>query len=198
MGTCPSAVARRPPVEWRPVAPARAPRRSTGQEDSRPCWEGADDDNRVPATTTGPAPRLRLAGGPHIRWSFLHLREVVPTVPVRRGSAPPVPLPIGTLYDPTLRVARIDGRTTTVAKVLADTYTDGFLAMHRGQMIAEQYFNGMSANHNHLLMSVSKSLIGCVVAILADRGRLTSAFALRLSSADSAVGKSSLPHHPPR
>jgi hypothetical protein len=31
----------------------------------------------------------------------------------------------------------------TVDEVLAETYTDGFLVLHRGQIVTEQYFNGM-------------------------------------------------------
>ena len=49
-------------------------------------------------------------------------------------------------------------------------YTDGFLVLHDGQVVTEQYPTGMPADRTHLLMSVSKSFIGCVIGILADRG----------------------------
>ena len=72
-------------------------------------------------------------------------------------------------FDEQQIVWRLDGSSGTVAEVLADTYTDGFLVMHDGRVVAEQYPFGMSAERTHMLMSVSKSVVGCVVGILADQ-----------------------------
>ncbi len=57
-------------------------------------------------------------------------------------------------------------------EILDDTYTDGFLVLQDGQVVTEQYPGGMPADRTHMLMSVSKSLIGCVVGILADAGAI--------------------------
>jgi CubicO group peptidase (beta-lactamase class C family) len=43
---------------------------------------------------------------------------------------------------------------------------------HDGQVVAEQYFNGMSEEIPHLLMSVTKSVVGCVAGILVEQGLL--------------------------
>ena len=56
--------------------------------------------------------------------------------------------------------------------MLAQTYTDGFLVLHRGQIVAERYFNGMAPEVPHLLMSVSKSMTAAVAGALAGRGAL--------------------------
>ena len=56
--------------------------------------------------------------------------------------------------------------------MLAETYTDGFLVLHRGQIVSEQYFNGMTPDTPHLLMSVSKSVVSTVAGILAGQGLL--------------------------
>ena len=56
--------------------------------------------------------------------------------------------------------------------MLADTYTDGFLVLHDGRVVTEQYPTGMPADRTHMLMSVSKSLVGCVVGMLADQGAI--------------------------
>jgi CubicO group peptidase (beta-lactamase class C family) len=56
--------------------------------------------------------------------------------------------------------------------MLAETYTDGFLVLHRGKIVTEQYFNGMAPDTPHLLMSVSKSVVSSVAGILAGRGQL--------------------------
>jgi CubicO group peptidase (beta-lactamase class C family) len=59
-----------------------------------------------------------------------------------------------------------------VAELLAGSYTDGFMVLHQGRVITEQYFNGMKPETPHLLMSVSKSIVGALAGILADRGVL--------------------------
>jgi len=63
-------------------------------------------------------------------------------------------------------------REMTVAELLESTWTDGFLVLHRGRVITEQYFNGMRPETPHLLMSISKSVTSTVAGILAGRGVL--------------------------
>lgn len=104
------------------------------------------------------------------RWSFQHMREVVPTARVGRGPAGPTPLEFAPGLDERQVVWRLDGTSSTVAEVIADTYTDGFLVLHHGRVVLEQYPYGTPPDNTHMLMSVSKSLIGCVVGILADQG----------------------------
>jgi len=105
------------------------------------------------------------------RWSFRHLREIVPTARVGRDPAGGRPLPpSGRSYDAQLAVPRVGGSESTVEQVLAETYTDGFLVLAGGAIVTEQYFDEMTPDTTHLLMSVSKSIIGCVCGVLADRG----------------------------
>ena len=53
--------------------------------------------------------------------------------------------------------------------MFADTSTDALVVLHDGRLVAERYDDGMTAATPHLLMSVSKSLVGCVAGVLADR-----------------------------
>jgi hypothetical protein len=115
---------------------------------------------------------------PYNRWSFQHLREVVPTARVAREPAGPRPLPVAAGMDDQQVVWRLDGTSSTVAQILDDTYTDGFLVMHDGRIVAERYPTGMPPDRTHMLMSVSKSLIGCVVGILVDAGAIEVAAAV--------------------
>ena len=69
-------------------------------------------------------------------------------------------------------VWRFDGSSGTVAEVLADTFTDGFLVLHDGKLVTEHYPSGMSPDRTHVMMSVSKSVVGCVVGMLAGSGAL--------------------------
>ena len=122
------------------------------------------------------ADRVALANWqdpPFNRWAFRHMRELIPSHPIPAGR--PAPLPVGPGLDlgpggPA--VVRLDGGVATVAEVLAGTWTDAFVVLRDGQVVAERYDAGMHAGTRHLLMSVSKSIVGCVTGVLADRGLL--------------------------
>jgi CubicO group peptidase (beta-lactamase class C family) len=105
-------------------------------------------------------------------WSFTHLREVVPTARVTRGTGPVRELQQGPAASLDIGLERTDGSSASVREVLSGTYTDGYLVLSGGRIAAEEYYAGMAPQHPHLLMSVSKSIIGCVVGILVDRGTL--------------------------
>ncbi|HEX9623036.1 MAG TPA: serine hydrolase [Streptosporangiaceae bacterium] len=60
----------------------------------------------------------------------------------------------------------------TVDALLADSYTDGFIVLHKGRVVFERYFNGMAPDTPHLLMSVSKSVTAAVAGVLAGRAAL--------------------------
>jgi CubicO group peptidase (beta-lactamase class C family) len=106
---------------------------------------------------------------PFNRWAFRHMRELIPSHRIPAGQPAPVPAgpPVG---NPA--VTRLDGSTSTVEDVLADTCTDAFVVMHDGQVVAERYCAGMTAGTSHLIMSVSKSVLSCVAAVLTGRGLL--------------------------
>ena len=81
---------------------------------------------------------------PYNRWSFQHVRELVPTRRIRRGDGPVRSLPRAEhdLLDVRFRSG---DRELSIGELLQETYTDGFLVLHRGQLVAEHYFNGMTA-----------------------------------------------------
>lgn len=109
---------------------------------------------------------------PFNRWAFSHLRELVPTQPIRNlGAVAPVP------FDPVwelaaLPVGRLDGRVTMFEELLHDTFTDGVVILHHDQIRYEQYFGHTQQHTEHLLMSVTKSVVGCVAGILIHQGLL--------------------------
>jgi len=107
---------------------------------------------------------------PFNRWSFQHIRELIPTARIARAAAPD-PLPRAERDVLGFRFSHGDGELT-VAEMLEETYTDGFLVLHQGEVVAEHYFNGMAPDTPHLLMSVSKSVTSAVAGVLAGRGLL--------------------------
>jgi CubicO group peptidase (beta-lactamase class C family) len=111
---------------------------------------------------------------PFNRWSFQHLRELIPTQRISRGHGPAPTLPphgAATRLDD-ISVYRLAGHTSTFAEVMADTWTDAVLVLHDGQIVREHYANGMTEDTPHLLMSVTKSVVGCIAGILVEQGLL--------------------------
>jgi CubicO group peptidase (beta-lactamase class C family) len=109
---------------------------------------------------------------PWNRWSFQHVREILPTVEVWRGRGPVRSLQRAERDLSHLNVTGIEGEPTTLATLLDQTYTDGFIVLHKGAIVAEQYFNGMDERTLHLSQSVAKSITGTVAGILVGKGVL--------------------------
>jgi CubicO group peptidase (beta-lactamase class C family) len=122
-----------------------------------------------------PGSRVTLANWqdpPFNRWAFQHMRELIPSQVIPASPYGPTALlpssrPMGNPL-----VTRPDGSTVTVEEVLAGTFTDALVVVQDGELVAERYYAGMTAGTRHLLMSVSKSIVGCVTGVLAGRGLL--------------------------
>jgi CubicO group peptidase (beta-lactamase class C family) len=122
-----------------------------------------------------PQSRVTLANWqepPFNRWAFQHIRELIPTARISRGPGPVWELPRAE-RDVLGIVFRSQDRELSVADMLAESYTDGFLVLHRGRIVAEHYFNGLAPDVPHLLMSVSKSVTSALAGVLVGRGDLT-------------------------
>jgi len=124
------------------------------------------EGNREPVTLAA------WQDGPQNRWSFKHVRELIPTARICRGRE----CPSRFSYSPhKLDIVPFSsrGQTLTVEEMLERTYTDGFLVLGHGRILAEHYYNGMTSSTPHLLQSVSKSITSTVTGILAGRGEIT-------------------------
>lgn len=102
-----------------------------------------------------------------LHWTFQHIADFLPVATISRGNGPvaelsaaPAALTEIPFYD------TIHARQSTVGDVMAATATDGWMVARHGQVLAEQYYGGMTADTPHLLMSVSKTLIASVVGAL--------------------------------
>lgn len=123
--------------------------------------------------------RDQLLAAPWNRWTFSHIRELMPTAQVWRGAQPPSALPAAraTTGLPRLDLAQIHysdlfGRAATVAQMVREAYTDGLLIVHRGRVVHEQYEGELRPERPHLAMSITKSIVGMVAAQLAHEGVL--------------------------
>ncbi len=111
---------------------------------------------------------------PYNRWAFRHMREIMPSHRIERGADEARALPAESDAPPLDEVTlqALDGPGTTFGAVLDETFTDAVIVLHRGRVVLERYALEMTRATPHLLMSVSKSLVGCVAAVLVARGAL--------------------------
>ncbi|MCV2868970.1 beta-lactamase family protein [Defluviimonas sp. WL0002] len=107
---------------------------------------------------------------PFNRYTFLNVRSFVPTVEVRANPAKSRPLPRAERDMADLAFDAADGTRKTVDQMLAETYTDGFIAFSRGRIVTEHYFNDMTPNTLHLSQSVAKSITGTLAGVLWGEG----------------------------
>jgi CubicO group peptidase (beta-lactamase class C family) len=88
---------------------------------------------------------------PFNRWAFHHVRELVPSADIPNDPAKIRPL---VLHETDLM--GIEG-------FLRETDTDAMAIVHRGRLVFERYANGMTDEAPHILMSVSKSMLGLLI-----------------------------------
>jgi CubicO group peptidase (beta-lactamase class C family) len=129
---------------------------------------------RGPEVPGAPATAYNWQDPPHNRWAFWHVGEILPTYQVARGGGPARALPASAaaidLFD--VPVARTGESAGTAGEVLDDTFTDAYAVLQDGELVTEWYGPLGAPERPHALMSVSKSVVGCVAAVLIDRGQL--------------------------
>ena len=108
---------------------------------------------------------------PFNRWGFQHVRDLIPTAKIGRGTGPVWKLPRAERDLMGARV-RTGSRRASLRRLVEDTYTDGLLVLHRGRVISETYYNDMRPDKTHLCMSVSKSITSTAIGVLIARGAL--------------------------
>jgi CubicO group peptidase (beta-lactamase class C family) len=109
---------------------------------------------------------------PHNRWAFHHVRELVPSAEIENDPARIRELPRAERSLENLRIDPDSGEGLSFEQFLQQTDTDAIVVLQGGRLIYERYFNGMKPGSPHILMSVSKSLLGLLAGRLAARGAL--------------------------
>lgn len=122
-----------------------------------------------------PAAQVTLANWrepPFNQWAFSHVREIIPTADIANEPddlwrLPPVAADLSAISIDDGRGGRIglDG-------FLAATSTDSFVVVHKGRTLFEHYNGFTTASTPHILMSVTKSMLGLLAGILAGKGVL--------------------------
>jgi CubicO group peptidase (beta-lactamase class C family) len=138
----------------------------------------ASDPNELGLMQGSPPPlakRIRFEDDqylvfPQIRWSLSHMRELVPTAAVWRGTGTPSHIGVaardGEARIDALAFDDLHGRRHTWADSLAHTYTDGIIVLHRGARIYERYFGALQPQRPHACFSITKSYAATLAATL--------------------------------
>jgi len=109
---------------------------------------------------------------PFNRWAFQHVRELLPTADIAFDPANVRDLPVRSAALERLRITGTSGEELTLDQALGATSTDGLVVLHKGSIVLERYFNGMTERSPHILMSVSKSMLGLIAGVLVGHGVL--------------------------
>ena len=105
---------------------------------------------------------------PYNRWAFHHVREIVASADIPNDPESVAALPTASRDLDQLAVEGVGSLT----EFLVATDTDGIVILHDGHIVFESYANGLDAFTPHILMSVSKSLLGLIAGILIEDGSL--------------------------
>ncbi len=104
---------------------------------------------------------------PFNRWAFNHVSELVPSAMIsahpRADSLPVQPIDLSRF---TVRYEQADW---TLDQWLQQTYTDSLVVMKNGHIAYEYYAEGQSPSVPHIWMSVSKSVLGLMAGIMAEK-----------------------------
>jgi CubicO group peptidase (beta-lactamase class C family) len=91
--------------------------------------------------------------GPHNHWAFHHVRELIPTADIPNDPRRVRELPASP-------------REFGLDDFFSQTDGDGMIVVQRGRVLFEHYRDGMPLHAPHILMSVSKSMLGLLFGAL--------------------------------
>lgn len=126
----------------------------------------------ISAEQSGRPDDLRLANfqfGPNNRWTFSHIREVMPTANIPHDNRRILPLEKSPLTSDDFSVD-VQGKKQRLDEIAEDQYIDGILILKDGRIVVEKYFGELTPDQPHLMMSVTKSVVGLLTGKLAEQG----------------------------
>ncbi|MDA9228528.1 beta-lactamase family protein [Rhodobacteraceae bacterium] len=99
---------------------------------------------------------------PYSKWSFHHVREIVPSAEIKNNNQVIVPLSENIKTFANLKIS----------KIMDETETDAIVITKDNDILFEKYNNKMTKSSPHILFSVSKSILGLLVGSLVESKEL--------------------------
>jgi CubicO group peptidase (beta-lactamase class C family) len=114
---------------------------------------------------------------PFNRWSLWHTRELLPTQRIAASGHAHRPFkhraaPSDIRGIPLQPPSTEHASDRTVGDVLTDSFTDAWVVLQDGELAHEWYDDAGAADAPHAVLSVTKSVVGCVAGVLVEQGRL--------------------------
>ena len=109
--------------------------------------------------------------GPANRWAFSHMREVLPTSNIAHDNNRVLALPANRNAAGEFDLV-FQGRSQPWSDIAAQQYIDGVLVLKDGRIVVENYYGHLTAERPHLMMSVTKSVVGLLAGKLAAAGSI--------------------------
>ena len=110
---------------------------------------------------------------PNSKWSFQHVRELMPTSVIKCAENIAKPLNKN-LQDVMGMVCDSPEGRCSFAQLLRQGDSDGLVILHQGDLVAEWGAQKFNSSNPHILFSVSKSITAMLAGILQHRGLIDS------------------------
>jgi len=104
------------------------------------------------------------------RWAFRHTCDLISTEVIARGSD--TICEISKNFDDfgAVEFTKSNGCKTDVESLIRESFTDGFLVLHRGVAVHETLCEGFDRSDRHIVFSITKSVVGMLAGILVHQG----------------------------
>ena len=107
--------------------------------------------------------------GPFNRWSFSHLREVLPTVNIEHSVEQTLKLKKSKKYTENFDLD-YDGQTQFIDEIAKKRFIDGIIILENDEILFERYYGNLTEDKPHLMNSISKSVVGLLAGKLEQDG----------------------------
>ncbi|KAK6437995.1 hypothetical protein LTR95_005802 [Oleoguttula sp. CCFEE 5521] len=107
---------------------------------------------------------------PHSEYGFANVDKLLATQTIKKTSQPSPSFEKSSKTLDKFALKTRDGKVLNITDFLVDSHTDGFLVLHNGKRVHEWYAHGNNEKTKHIMMSMTKSVVGLVTGILVGQG----------------------------
>lgn len=126
----------------------------------------------LPSDGAAQADRTNWRTAPFSQWAFRHVGEIIPTAPIAHDPDSVWTLPPASAGLEGFHLSTANGPGLDLDAFMDATAGDALVILRDGEVVHEAYAHDNAASTAHIIMSASKSVVGLVVGILADAGRI--------------------------
>ncbi|OQO06163.1 hypothetical protein B0A48_08751 [Cryoendolithus antarcticus] len=107
---------------------------------------------------------------PCSEYGFANIDKLLSTQTIKKASQPSPSFEKSSRNLDNFALKTKDGKTLNITDFLVDSHTDGFLVLHNGKRVHGFYAHGNNEKTKHIMMSMTKSVVGLVTGVLVEQG----------------------------